>query len=54
MKISVKSSADLARWPAGVMNMVAQSLIEQVMRRKMKLMALSWDEHLAMNHTCPP
>ena len=51
VKVSVRSSADLARWPPGVMNMVAQSLIEQVMRRKKKMMALSWDEHLAMNHT---
>ena len=40
----MKFSADLAGWPPGVVNMVAHSLMEQVMRRKVKLKSLQWQE----------
>ena len=49
-KRMIKSSADLARWPPGVMNMVAKALLEQVMNRSVRIRALSWSEHIALGH----
>ena len=49
-KKMIKSSADLARWPPGVMNMVAKALLEQAMKRSVRIRALSWSEHIALGH----
>ena len=46
----VKDSKELARWAPGVMNMVAQALMEQLFEKEVKIKALSWEEHLALNH----
>ena len=48
--VVVKSSKDLARWPPGVMTMIAQSLIEEVQKKTPKIHALSWKAHLENGH----
>lgn len=47
----VRGSWDLARWPPGMMSMIAEALMTQVLRRPVKLRALSWEEHLLLGHT---
>ena len=46
----VSSSKDLARWPPGLMHMIATALQEQVLHQDVQLKALSWQEHIAFNH----
>eukprot|EP00434_Breviolum_minutum_P006947 symbB.v1.2.006133.t1/scaffold365.1/size219215/8 len=46
----VRDSKKLARWSPGLMNMVAQALLEQVFEKEVQMKALSWEEHLAFNH----
>ena len=46
----VKGSKDLARWAPGLMNSVAQAILEQVVEVKIKLKPLSWSEHLSHGH----
>lgn len=47
----VKHSWQLARWPPGLMNMVAEALLKQAMHQGPRLKYLSWEEHLAFGHT---
>lgn len=46
----VKNSKDLSRWAPGVMDMLAVSLMKEVMRREPRLKAVSWSEHVALGH----
>eukprot|EP00438_Fugacium_kawagutii_P013287 Skav225459 [mRNA] locus=scaffold881:75571:82572:- [translate_table: standard] len=46
----VRSSKDLSRWAPGVMSMIASSLMIEVMKEVPKMKAMSWQEHVAMNH----
>ena len=46
----IRSSKDLARWSPGMMTMIARSLMEEVFHMEPKMKALSWEEHLRMNH----
>ena len=51
-KGEIKTSKDLSRWAPGVMSMVAEALMVQVMRQEPNLRPLSWDEQLtAILHT---
>ena len=50
-KGEIKTSKDLSRWAPGVMSMVAEALMVQVMRQEPKLRPLSWDERKAHGHT---
>ena len=47
----VTHSWQLARWPPGLMNMVATALLAQAFHQQPKMKALSWEEHLAFGHT---
>ena len=47
----VNHSWQLARWPPGLMNMVATALLAQAFHQQPKLKALPWEEHLAFRHT---
>ena len=49
-KVEVKSSKDLARWPPGMMSMIARSVLREVIDIEPKLKPLSWQEHLKNNH----
>ena len=49
--VEIKSSKDLSRWAPGVMAMVAEAVMFQVMQRAPGLCPLSWDEHIAHGHT---
>ena len=49
--VTVKGSWELARWPPGMMNMMAEALMRQGLHRPPQLKALSWSEHIAMGHT---
>ena len=49
-KGEIKTSKDLSRWAPGVMSMVAEALMLQVMKQQPKLRPLSWDEHIAHGH----
>ena len=47
---TIRSSAELSRWAPGVMNMVAEALLTQVINRQPKISSLSWEEHLRHGH----
>lgn len=47
----IKGSWELARWPPGMMTMIAHALMEQVMKSPAKIRVLSWAEHIAFGHT---
>jgi hypothetical protein len=47
----IRSSKALSRWPPGIMAMVACALQRSVMQKTPALKAISWEQHLAMNHT---
>lgn len=47
----VLTSKKLARWAPGMMRMMASSLYEAMYGRVATIKALSWEEHLAYNHT---
>ena len=49
----IQGSWDLARWPPGMMSMVARALLEQVLKRSPKIKVLSWEEHIALGHVPP-
>ena len=46
----IKNSKDFSRWSPGVMTMVASSLLEEIFGEKISMRALSWQEHIAVNH----
>lgn len=46
----IKNSKDFSRWSPGVMTMVASSLLEGIFGEKISMRALSWQEHIAVNH----
>ena len=46
----VSNSKDLARWPPGLMHMMAVAIVEQILHQEVKIKALSWEEHLAFGH----
>ena len=50
VKTGVQSSRELSRWAPGAMNMVASVVQREVLKRPIKIKALSWQEHLAFNH----
>ena len=50
-KGEIRTSKDLSRWAPGVMSMVAEALMLQVMQQHPKLRPLSCDEHIAHGHT---
>ena len=47
----VRGSWELARWPPGMMTMLAEAVMTQVMKKKAKACVLSWSEHIALGHT---
>ena len=49
--VKVPNSKSLARWPPGVMSMLAGALMKQANYQKAKIAELSWAEHFACNHT---
>ena len=46
----ISNSKDLARWPPGLMHMMATAIVEQVLHQEVQIKVLSWQEHLAYNH----
>lgn len=42
----VRSSKDLARWPPGLMRMLASAIKEQTLKSKARLAPMSWEDHL--------
>ena len=46
----ISNSKALARWPPGLMHMMATAIVEQVLHQEVPIKALSWQEHLAYNH----
>ena len=46
---AIKSSSDLSRWAPGVMNMVAEALLTQIVNRQPRISS-SWEEHLGHGH----
>ena len=47
---TIRSSSELSRWAPGVMNMVAEALLTQVVNRQPRISSLSWEEHLRHGH----
>ena len=47
----IQSSKELARWAPGLMKEVAMQLQRTVFRKPIKLVKLSWDEHVQRGHT---
>ena len=46
----VRSSKDLERWAPGMMRTIAEAIVEKIQKRRVKIKALSWDEHVLMGH----
>ena len=46
----VRSSKDLARWPPGLMRMLACAIKEQTFQSKVQLAPMSWDDHIRFGH----
>ena len=46
----VRSSKDLARWPPGLMRMLASAIKEQTLKSKARLAPMSWDDHILFGH----
>ena len=47
---AVRSSKELERWSPGMMREVARWLVEDVQRREVRMMGISWDEHIQLGH----
>ena len=47
---AIRSSSELSRWAPGVMNMVAEALLTQIVNRQPRISSLSWEEHLRHGH----
>ena len=46
----VSSSKELSRWAPGIMNMVSKALKQEVLKEKMVMKAMTWEDHIAFNH----
>ena len=47
----VKTSKDLERWAPGMMRVIAKEVVKKIQGVEPRVRALSWDEHIQMNHT---
>ena len=47
---AVRSSKELERWSPGMMREAARWLVEDVQRREVRMMGISWDEHIQLGH----
>ena len=47
---AARSSKELERWSPGMMREVARRLVEDVQRREVRMMGISWDEHIQLGH----
>ena len=45
-----RTSKDLARWPPGMMRMIAHALQRQVWKKQVRLAPLTWEEHVQFGH----
>ena len=46
----VRSSKDLARWPPGLMRMLAVAIKEQTMQSHARIAPMSWEDHIRFGH----
>ena len=46
----VGSSKDLARWAPGVMRMISDAVLQQLLNKKICLRPMSWTDHIAHGH----
>lgn len=49
-RVEVKDSKELERWAPGMMRKIAAAVVELIQKKKVKIKALSWDEHVLMGH----
>lgn len=45
-RMEVKDSKELERWAPGMMRRIAAAVVELILKKKVKIKALSWDEHV--------
>ena len=46
----ITSSKDLSRWAPGIMDMVSKALKQEILKEKVVMKAMSWEDHIAFNH----